>query len=501
MKNYDVAVIGSGAGLMVLEAALKKGLSCVLVEKDKIGGTCLTKGCIPSKMLVFPADAIRDAQTAACVGLTFAPPVVDWNKITQRMRKQINFSEKIEKNLEKIENLDVFRGNAEFTGLNSLSVNENNGTTVNFTAEKIFAAAGARSYIPPINGLEEAGYIIPETFFNDKFPEKPWKSLVILGGGAISAEFAHIFSAFGTEVTIVEKNERILTSEEEEVSEFVKKQFAKNGIQVLTGMKTLLAEKKGSLKTLVLENTKEGKMVTVSCEEIFMATGIRSNADLLKTERANIQLDERGYIVTDDTLRTSQKNIWALGDINGKFQLRHKANYEAEILAANLFSDSDGQTPKKADYTAVPWAVFTHPQVAHVGMTLAQAKQKDKNCRVGKKHYSQVAGGVAMGYRSGEDDGFVKIIVGEDKKILGVHIVGAHAAILLQPFVYLMHAGHRCPKGKKPAGSTAQTIDGLQLMCPQFGTYAPVSDSMVIHPSLNELTAWVIENIDWEKEE
>jgi dihydrolipoamide dehydrogenase len=472
-----------------------------LIEKDKIGGTCLTKGCIPSKMLVFPADAIRDAQAAAGVGLTFAPPAIDWDRITKRMRKQINFSEKIEKNLEKIENLDVFRGNAEFTGSNSLSVNERNGTTVNFTAERIIAAAGARSFIPPINGLEETGYVIPETFFNDKFPEKPWKSLAIIGGGAISAEFAHIFSAFGTEVMIVEKNERILTSEEEEVSEFVKKQFEKNGIRVLTDMKTLLAEKKKGIKTLVLENTKVGEMVTVDCEEIFLATGIRSNADLLKTEHANIEIDERGYIITDDTLCTSQQNIWAIGDINGKFQLRHKANYEAEILAANMFSNIDVQAKKKAGYTAVPWAVFTHPQVAHVGLTLAQAKQQNIRCRIGKKHYSQVAGGVAMGYHSGEDDGFVKIIVGEDKKILGVHIAGPYAAILLQPFVYLMHAGHRCPESKKPVDSPTQTIDGLQLMCPKFGTYAPISDSMVIHPSLNELTAWVLEGIDWENEE
>ncbi len=498
MKRYDVAVIGSGAGLIVLEDALKKGLSCALIEKDKLGGTCLTKGCIPSKMLVYPADVIREAQDAARVGLGFAQPAIDWEKITQRMRNQIDFSVQIEKNLRKIDNLDLFLGTAEFTGTDSLSVKGKDGKVVSFEADKIILAAGARSNIPPVEGLSQAGYVIPETFFNQSFPTRPWKSLAIVGGGAISAEFAHIFSAFGTEVTIIEKNTRILTTEEEEISAFVAGQFAKKGIRVLTDMRILRAEKGAGYKTLVLEKEETGEKTAVVCEEIFVATGIRSNADLLKTERANIKSDARGYIETDQSLRTSQKNIWAIGDINGKYQLRHKANYEAEILAFNLFARGEDQSEKQADYSAVPWAVFTHPQVAHVGLTETQAKQQNMRVGVGKKHYSQVAGGIAMGYGSGPDDGFVKIIVGENKKIVGVHIVGPYASILVQPFVYLMHAGHRCPKNKKAVAKAGRTIEGLQLMCPQFGTYAPVSDSMVIHPSLNELTAWVIESIDWE---
>jgi dihydrolipoamide dehydrogenase len=214
MKRYDVAVIGSGAGLIVLEDALKKGLSCALIEKDKLGGTCLTKGCIPSKMLVYPADVMREAQDAARVGLGFAPPAIDWKKITQRMRNQIDFSVQIEKNLRKIENLDLFLGTAEFTGTDSLSVTGKDGKVFSLKADKIIIAAGARSNIPPVEGLSQAGYVIPETFFNQSFPSRPWKSLAIIGGGAISAEFAHIFSAFGTEVTIVEKNTRILTTEE-----------------------------------------------------------------------------------------------------------------------------------------------------------------------------------------------------------------------------------------------------------------------------------------------
>jgi mycothione reductase len=497
MIQYDVAVIGSGAGLVVLEAALRAGKLCALIEKDKLGGTCLTRGCIPSKMLVYPADVIRAAQAARNIGLNFDIPAVDWQLITQRMKNQIDFSRRIEENLSAADNLHIYRATAEFVDNNNLLITQKDGREIKIRAEKVIVAAGGRTRVPPIKGLEEAGYVTSETFFDRSFPDRPWQKLVILGGGAVGAEFAHIFSSFNTEVSIVERGWSVLSAEEEEIGNFVTRQFRKNGIRVLSNSAVVNVKMAGGQKQLLIESIGDGSSQIVSCDEIFVATGIRSNSDKIKAQNAGIKLDERGWIVTDDTLATSQPNIWAIGDINGKFQFRHKANYEAEILSNNLFPETPDQPQKRADYSAVPWAVFTHPQTARVGMTLGQAKAGGIRCRVGTKHYSQIAGGIAMGFGRGDDDGFVKIIVGEDKKILGVHIVGPHAAILLQPFVYLMNAGHRCSTAKGPSRHKMRNFEGIELMCPSFGTYVPVSDSMVIHPSLNELTAWVIESIDW----
>lgn len=493
MEKYDLIVIGSGAGLMVLEAALSRGLNCAIVEKSKFGGTCLTKGCIPSKMLVYPADFIREAETSRRFGVQAGTPTVDWDAVSGRMWEQINFHKKIEENLKKIPNLTVYQGIGAFLGPDRMEVRYDDGRQPDVIyGEKFVIAAGARSFVPPIQGLESAGYLTSEHFFGDGFPAKPWESIVIVGGGAISAEFAHIFSAFGTKVTIVERSDRILAKEEEEISGFVSGQFEKNGIRILTNSAALLASKDEHGKSLTVENQLTGEKTTVSCQEIFIASGVRSNGDTLALEKAGVETDQRGWIVTDLYLETSQKHIWALGDINGKYQFRHKANHEAQVLIENLFS---GEEKKEVNYSTVPWTIFTHPQVAHVGMTEAEIKEKGIAYRTAKNYYSEVVGGRAMGYRDSDDDnGFVKMLVGENKNILGVHIAGPQASVLVQPFVYLMNAGYRCGKNLEKA-VTAKEIEGLRLLCPHVGSYAPINDSMVIHPSLNELTAWVFEKL------
>lgn len=497
MDRYDLVVIGSGAGLLVIEAALGKGLKCALVEKDKVGGTCLTKGCIPSKILVHPADLIREAQAASRVGLDFSPPLIDWGNISRRMWAEINLSGSIEKSLRSAPDLVFYQGIAEFTGPDTLQVRyPDDSLSEPFAGDRVILAAGARSNIPSIPGLKSAGYVTSESFFSDRFPDRPYESLAIIGGGPIGAEFAHIFSALGTRVTLIEARPRLLAAEEEEVSEFVEKQFRRYGIDVYTGTTILSAGKDEQGKFLSLSAAGGNRQVIIECEEIFVAAGTHANSDLLQLDKTGVVVDTKGWIITDEYLETSQKGIWALGDINGKFQFRHKANYEAEILIRNLF----GQGEKaEVPYNAVPWAIFTSPQVAHVGLTEHEIKGRGKNYFVGYNHFSAIAGGIALGYAAGdEDDGFVKLLVDEERRIIGVHIVGPHAAVLLQPFVYLMNAGQKCRGPENlPAGTSVTQIKELRVMCPPLGTYQPIHDSMVIHPSLNELTAWVIENINW----
>ncbi len=492
MKHFDMIIVGSGAGLMVMEAALNNGLRCAIIEKAKFGGTCLTKGCIPSKMLVYPADFIREAQTSDRFGIHTGSVQPDWETVARRMWKQIDFNQTIEKNLKSIPNLTVYKGSAAFLDANSLVVSQPGQTDEIISADRFIIAAGARSFVPGIEGLAESGYVTSESFFGAKFPQKPWKSLAIIGSGAIGCEFAHIFSAFGTQVTLISRTSGILNKEEEEVAQFVEKQFIRSGITVLNDSDVVAASTADGQKQLTIQNRLTGQRTVVACEEILVAAGVRSNGDGLALDKAGVAVDKKGWINTNAYLETSQPHIWALGDINGKYQFRHKANYEAQVLIQNFFS---GDKKKEIRYDTVPWTIFTHPQVSHVGMTEKEVQQKGLTYQAAKNHYSEVVGGRAMGYHDSDaDNGFVKMIVDDNKKILGVHIVGPQSTVLLQTFVYLMNAGYQCQKKCRSMG--AREFDALRILCPDVGTYAPINDSMVIHPSLNELTAWVFEKFN-----
>ena len=492
MQKYDLIVIGSGSGLIILESALQAGLECALIENSKFGGTCLTKGCIPSKVLTHPADVIREAEHAARIGLVYELKELNWDLVAKRMWKQIDESKSIEKNLANIDGLDVYKGTAEFTGDKKLKVKYADGSySEQIYSGHVIIAAGARSYIPDIPGIEKTGYIDSERFFGDGFPEKPWSSLCIIGGGAIGVEFAHIFSAFGTKVSIIEVKKFLVSNEEPEVSKMLEKCFVENGIDVFSDHSVIKTGKDKDGKILSVKDNLTGDIKEVRCEQILVAVGNKSNADILKAEKARIALDERGYIKTDELLMTSQENVYAIGDINGKYQFRHKANYEAELLVRNLFYQEEKD---KVDYTAVPWAIFTHPQIARVGMTETQAREKYKKIMVGTKHYSSVAKGYAMGYEEGDtDDGFVKLIVDKDHKIIGAHIIGPHASVLIHSFIYLMNAGCNCTDFKKlTIGS-----DDFKNFCSGSGTIDPFTKSMTIHPALNELTAWIVGSLEW----
>ncbi|TFG03658.1 MAG: dihydrolipoyl dehydrogenase [Promethearchaeota archaeon] len=487
MESYDLIVIGSGVGLTVVNTGLQLGLKCALIEDTKIGGTCLTRGCIPSKILVHPADLIRESQHAAKVGIHFNIEKIDWDLIAKRMWSQIEESKSMENGLSTVPNLALYRGVGEFTGEYEIIVKSNDGKKElgNLKGEKIVIASGARSLIPPIEGIEDVGYVTNENFFGEKFPKKPWNSLAIIGGGVIAAEFAHVFSALGTEVTIIEMLPHLVATEEPEISEFLEKNFKKH-MTVLVNHKAIGVKGKRKQKLIIVENVNTGKTMEVKAEEIMIATGRKSNADILSVQKTGIETDDKGWIKTNEYLETSKENVWCIGDANGLYQFRHKANYEAEICTNNIF----GEQKISADYSSVPWAIFTYPQVGHVGMTEAEAIEKDHKIFVGMKNYSTVAKGFAMGYEENDDDdGFVKLIVDKSYKILGAHVVGPNAAILVQPFVYLMNAGYTCIIPEK---SEEEAIPKIERACPEAGSFMPIYQSMVIHPSLNEVTGWAI---------
>ena len=489
-------VIGSGIGLTLVEAAARNNRTCALIEQSKLGGTCLTRGCLPSKVLTAPADLVREIQHSAKIGLTCNDNSIrtDWKTIAARMWKQIGESDKIEPELARTPGVTLYKGIGEFTGEKTLRVKDGSGQySDEITADQIILAPGARTRVPPIPGLEQAGYLTSESFFADAFPEQLMGSIAIIGAGAIGAEFAHIFSAMGVDVTLIERIVRVLPLEDAQVSAFVQANFESLGIDVFVDTTVLSASSVDGHKRLLIQRSGSKETMEISCDEIFIATGIQSNTDLMKLENTHIDLDTKNWIVTSDFLETSRKGIWALGDINGKFQFRHKANYEAEICVHNIFRPDE---PRKVNYDTVPWAVFTCPQVAHVGWTESEALALEGRILVGVKHYSSIAKGFALGYEKGDvEDGFVKLIMDKSHRILGAHVAGPQAAVLIQPYVYLMNAGGSCIMRKERTffGKEKEQV----MVCYDKGTTEPITQSMVIHPALSELTAWVIEEMRW----
>ncbi|MFW6111273.1 MAG: dihydrolipoyl dehydrogenase family protein [Thermoproteota archaeon] len=487
MKVYDLVVIGSGSGLNVLNEGLRRGLECALTECGKMGGTCLTRGCIPSKIMVHPANLIRKAEHARKVGVHFQNEI-DWDLIKKRVWNKIDKSQQIEDNLSQIPNLTIYRGIGEFVDEYTLKVKrEEGGYSEEFRGERVVIASGARSFVPPIQGLEEGGYVTSDTFFGEKFPEKPWDSLIIVGGGIIAVEFANIFSSLGTDIKMIEMRSRLVSTEEPEVSDFLKANMEPS-MKVYLNKRAVSAHLSEKGKVVTIEDVNTGEKLEVSAEEIFVASGRRSNSDLLKPQKSGVEVDDRGWVKTNQFLETTKENIWCIGDANGGFQLRHRANYDAELCIHNMFNE---EHKLSKDYSVTPWAIYSHPEIGHVGMTQKEAMAEGDKIFTAIKHYSSVAKGYAMGYeRDDADDGFVKLIVSENRKILGAHIIGPHAAVLVQPFAYLMNTGYTCPTQKEE--TEKGPIKQLSHPCPEKGTFMPIEESMVIHPSLNEVSAWTI---------
>jgi dihydrolipoamide dehydrogenase len=387
--------------------------------------------------------------------------------------------------------LDLYKGKGVFIDDYKMEIFDQNDESIGkLEGKKFLLASGARPLIPPIEGLKDAGYVSTKTFFGEKFPKKPWKSLIIIGGGIIAAEFAHIFSALGTEVTIVEMLPRLVSTEEPEISHILEDKF-REVMNVHLNKRAIKVQSKKNGKTVTLEDVNTGKHEKIRAEEILVATGRRSNADLLEVKKAGIKTDDKGWIKTNEFLETNVKNIWCIGDANGKYQFRHKGNYESELVAYNIFGDAERK--RKADYSSVPWAVFTYPQIGHVGMTQEEAVNSGHKILVAKNRYSSIAKGFAMGLGEGDpENGLVKLVIDQSYKILGAHIIGPSAATLIQQFVYLMNSGYRC---KVPEEAPPDVIPKSERACPEAGSFMPIYNSMVIHPSLNEVAAWALGNL------
>lgn len=425
MKEYDLIVIGSGAGLIVVENAVQHGLNVALVDKGPLGGTCLNVGCIPSKILIYPADMVMEIRESKKLGITAEVKGVDFGAVMERMRRIVRNGEKhVRDGIKYSEGLDFYEGEAHFVMNRTLEVK---GEKIR--GKKIVIATGARPFIPPVKGIDTIDFLTNETVLQlDKKPE----SIVIIGGGYIATEYAHFFDSTGVKVTILQRNPRLLPEEEPEISALLKKKMGRR-MQIYTGAEATGVKKAGSCITVAAREKSSGRRLTFQSEGIMVGTGRTSNADLLRVENTGIKTDERNYIKVNQYLETSQKNIWAFGDAIGKKMFRHVANKEASVVWHNAVHNAK----EGIDYLAAPHAVFAYPEIASVGLTEEQARKMyhARDILIGKAMYSDVARGNAMM----EEEGFAKAIVKKDtKKILGFHIIGAHASLLIQEVVNTM---------------------------------------------------------------
>jgi len=428
MQNFDVLVIGSGSGMSIASAALNRGMKVAVVEMGLLGGTCLNRGCIPSKNVIFPADVINVIREAEKLGVKARIEEIDFASIMKRSRSMIAEDRgHMEEGVKHAKNLTLFRDVGEFVSDYTMKAGRET-----FSAENAFIVSGARPLIPPIKGLKEAGYLTSQTVWD--LMERP-NSLAIVGGGFVAVEMAHFFSSVGTEVILLSRSSRLIKEGEPKVSELLERSMAER-MTIHTDVEAVEASRKGDLKEVVVVDKGTGKRNSFKAEEIFMATGRRSNADLLKPERTGVELDDRGFIKVNEYLETSKPRIWAFGDAIGKHMFKHVANYETQIAWTNFI----GPVKTPVDYSAVPYAVFSNPQVASVGMTEREAREKGHDILIGYYEYRDTAKGFAMGV----EEGFVKVIVeNETFRILGGHIIGPYAPILMQEIVNAMNTESR----------------------------------------------------------
>jgi dihydrolipoamide dehydrogenase len=453
LKQYDLIVVGTGSVMMIVDAVLRDNpqMKVAVIDKDEPGGICLTRGCIPSKILLYPAEVVRVIEEAKALGIDADTKKVHFDRVMERMKTQIGGEiNMIRQGLSQTGNVDYYPAVAEFMGPYTLKVR---GETV--TSKFIILGAGSKASIPPVKGLEEAGYLTSDTVLELK--ELP-ESIAVVGGGYIAAEYGHFFAAMGSKVMIIGRNPQFLPDEEPEIAAVAKAELEKH-MAILTNHEVREVKKlRNGLKKLVAVNRATGESVEVSAHEILVASGRISNADILHPERGGIKTDKDGWIVTNDFLETSQPGVWALGDATGKFLFKHKANYDASIVYYNAVL----KRGVKVDYHAVPHAVFTYPEVASVGLSEKEAIQQygEDFILIGSHRYADTAKGQAMSIES--ENYLVKVIVLKDSlKIVGASIVGPQASVLIQEVINLMYTPEQSAR--------------------------PILNSMHIHPALSEV--------------
>ncbi len=416
MQTFDLIVIGSGSGLEVSSDAANPGQSVAVIESGPFGGTCLNRGCIPSKMLIHSADVAETIRRARLFGIDAELRAIDWKFIIDRVTNEVDGdAQSIEQGNREHPNITVFKGTGRFIAHKTLEVNGEQ-----LTAETIVIAAGTRPRVPHIDGIDRVTYLTSDEAL--RLPSQP-RRLVIVGGGYIAAELAHFFGALGTNVTIVYRGPRLLRAEDDDVgAKFTEVYQRRFDVRLNATVQRVRQEG----EDIRVDITANGAAESLSGDALLLATGRVPNSDTLAVDRTGVRVDEQGFIEADEYLETSAPGIWTLGDIAGRYQLKHSANLEAAYVSYNIQHPAEKVA---VDYHAMPHAIFASPQVAAVGLTEREAGERDLPYAVGRYRYADTAYGSSI-----EDkDGFVKVLVDPDsEEILGCHMLGTDASVLIQ---------------------------------------------------------------------
>ncbi|WP_145266261.1 mercuric reductase [Calycomorphotria hydatis] len=421
--RYNLVVIGAGtAGLVTAAGAAGLGAKVALIEKNLMGGDCLNVGCVPSKALLHDARVAEEARNAAQYGVRIDGEVhVEFSAVMERMRR-LRASISPNDSAERFRKLgvDVYLGEAKFTGSDTVEVG---GQTLQFS--KACIATGARAAKLPIDGLEAAGYLTNESIFSlTVLPRR----LAVIGGGPIGSEMAQTFARFGSEVTQIEKSTHILAREDTAAAEIVQESLRSDGVRILLNSELKRVEVNGSEKVLHVES--EGESVKLHVDEILVGIGRQPNVEL-NLEAAGVEYDTREGVKVNDRLQTSNSRVYAAGDVASKFKFTHAADFLARTVIRNALFMGRG----KASALMIPWATYTSPELAHVGLTEKQALSEGIEIDT----YTQEFEHVDRAILDGQTTGFVKVHVAKGKdKILGATIVAEHAGDLISQFSLAM---------------------------------------------------------------
>jgi len=458
MEEYDFLVVGSGSGLEVANIAARQGQSVAVVEKGPLGGTCLNRGCIPSKHLLYHADVLETIERAAEFDIEATVEDVAFADIVRKVNEEVGEdAESIRRGLQSSSQHDLYQGEGRFVDDRAVEIVGGDDEGARLRAETVLIAAGTRPAIPDIDGIEEVPYL---TSTDALQLEDPPEHLVIVGGGYIAAELAHFFGTFGSDVTIVGRRPNLLPQADSEVAAAFTDMYADRFTLHTGHAATAVSADDGriTVEAQPYEYGDDGGLVAnaegvaVTGDELLVAAGRTPNTDTLRLDRTAIETDAQGFVETDEYLRTTVDGVWALGDIVGEYLLKHSANHEARAVARNLF----GNDLEPVDYSAMPFAVFASPEVAGVGARERELREAGREYATNTYRFADTARGDAM-----NATGFVKAIIDPEGEILGCHIVGPDASTLIQEVVVAMKAG--------------------------TGTVRDIRESIHVHPALPEV--------------
>jgi pyruvate/2-oxoglutarate dehydrogenase complex dihydrolipoamide dehydrogenase (E3) component len=426
-RGYNLVVVGGGtAGLVTAAGAAGLGASVALVERDLLGGDCLNFGCVPSKTLIRTARAAAEMRAAAAYGIQPVDVRVDFGSVMERMRRlraELSAKDSARRYRDEL-GVDVFIGEARFTGANTVEVE---GQTLRF--HKACIATGARAAVPLIPGLAEAGYLTNETVFSlTKLPRR----IAVLGAGPMGCEMSQTFQRLGAEVTLLARGPHILPREDEDAAELVEESMRRDGVQVVTEVTVRQAERRGYEKVLTLDHG--GKRSELAVDEILVGAGRVPNVTGLALEVAGVEYDELRGVTIDDRMRTTNRRIFAAGDVASRFKFTHMSDAMARIVIRNaLFCGRE-----RMSALTVPWCTYTDPEIGHVGLYEHEAYEHG----IAVRTFVQDLRDVDRAVVDGETSGLVKVHVrkGGDQ-IIGATVVARHAGEMLSELTLAIARG------------------------------------------------------------